>query len=270
MTIPPATKRTTTAALAALVLFVLAACTDPSSPTDSEPANQDASAPSPSPTPESKFAELIPDFPDPPDEPDVRHVPSDPAPIYYRVPTDDKVAFITIDDGWTLPPDALELVREAGVPATYFLLPPAVDQDPDAFQELVDAGATVQTHTNSHRSMPDLSYKKQKREICTSADRLGDTFGERPRLFRPPFGEFDDDTLKAASACGMDAVLHWKEVVDGGEVAFQEGDTVQPGDMLLLHFRDDFVEDYLAALNAIADAGLTPALLEDYIPPAPH
>lgn len=32
-----------------------------------------------------------------------------------------------------------------------------------------------------------------------------------------------------------------------------------------MHFRDAFIADYLAALRAIYDSGLAPALLEDYI-----
>jgi hypothetical protein len=33
-----------------------------------------------------------------------------------------------------------------------------------------------------------------------------------------------------------------------------------------MHFRERGVDDFIAALNAIKDAGLTPALLESYIP----
>jgi hypothetical protein len=41
---------------------------------------------------------------------------------------------------------------------------------------------------------------------------------------------------------------------------------VQPGDIILMHFRPRFVDDFLAVLKAIHKAGLTPARLEDYIP----
>ena len=34
---------------------------------------------------------------------------------------------------------------------------------------------------------------------------------------------------------------------------------------MLMHFRPTVVQDFLAGLQAIKDAGLTPALLEDYI-----
>jgi hypothetical protein len=84
-------------------------------------------------------------------------------------------------------------------------------------------------------------------------------------LFRPPFGDKDDTTLRVAHGCGLNAVFFWKETVDKGKVRFQEGHQVQKGDIILMHFRPAFVQDFLAALQAIHQAGLTPALLEDYI-----
>jgi peptidoglycan/xylan/chitin deacetylase (PgdA/CDA1 family) len=85
-------------------------------------------------------------------------------------------------------------------------------------------------------------------------------------LFRPPFGDRDNTTLTVAHGCGLKAAFMWKETVDKGKVRYQEGHTVQPGDIILMHFRPAFVKDFLAALRAIHAAGLTPALLEDYIP----
>ena len=93
-------------------------------------------------------------------------------------------------------------------------------------------------------------------------------YGRRPVLFRPPFGNEDNITLKAAHDCGIKAAFMWKETVDKGKVRYQEGHKVQPGDIILMHFRPAFVKDFLAALHAIKRAGLTPALLENYVPGA--
>jgi hypothetical protein len=49
-------------------------------------------------------------------------------------------------------------------------------------------------------------------------------------------------------------------------VAYQTAEhRIHPGDIILMHFRPAFTSDVLAALNAIHNAGLTPALLEDYV-----
>jgi peptidoglycan/xylan/chitin deacetylase (PgdA/CDA1 family) len=183
-----------------------------------------------------------------------------------RVPTSQKVAFITIDDGWSKQSGAIQLFQAAHVPATLFLTMNAIRSDPGYFKQLQAAGAVIEAHTITHADLKGKSPDFQRREICGSADQLGAVYGRRPVLFRPPFGDKDDTTLRVTHDCGMKAAFFWKETVDQGVVRFQEGHRVQPGDIILMHFRPAFVEDFLAALQAIHDAGLTPALLEDYIP----
>jgi peptidoglycan/xylan/chitin deacetylase (PgdA/CDA1 family) len=183
-----------------------------------------------------------------------------------RIPVTQPVAFITIDDGYLKSPEAPKLFAAAHVPVTLFLTTDAVQDDLGYFDRLRQYGAVIEAHTISHPELRGRSESFQKRQICGSADRLGTWYGRRPVLFRPPFGDKDETTLRVARACGMKAAFMWKETVHKGKVRFQEGKTVQKGDIILMHFRPAFVQDFLAALRAIKKAGLTPALLEDYIP----
>jgi peptidoglycan/xylan/chitin deacetylase (PgdA/CDA1 family) len=183
-----------------------------------------------------------------------------------RIPTTQKVAFLTIDDGWFKLPQDVQLVREAHIPVTLFLAVNAIRDNPGYFKQLQAEGAVIEAHTINHPDLKGRSADFQKGEICGSADQLGSLYGRRPVIFRPPGGNEDDTTLRVAHDCGMKAVFFWKETVNNGRVGFQEGHTVQPGDVILMHFRTTFVKDFLAALRAIHDAGLTPARLEDYIP----
>ena len=183
-----------------------------------------------------------------------------------RIETADPVAFITIDDGYVRHPEALALIRDSGVPVTLFLISSVAAEDPKFFSDIREqADATIQAHTVTHARLKGLSYEAQRREICGSADQLQALFGTRPTLFRAPGGLKDANTLAAVHDCGMKAVFFWKEAVNDGHVQFQEGDRIQAGDVVLMHFRQTFVEDYLAALQGIKDAGLTPARLEDYL-----
>jgi peptidoglycan/xylan/chitin deacetylase (PgdA/CDA1 family) len=184
---------------------------------------------------------------------------------YSSIPTDQPVAFITIDDGWVKSPQAVQLFQAAHVPVTLFLEINAVRSDVSYFKPLQQAGAVIEAHTITHIDLRGKSYDLQKHEVCGSADLLGQMYGRRPVLFRPPFGDEDATTLRAVHDCGMKAAFFWKETTDKGIVRYQVGHTVRPGDIILMHFRPAFVEDFLAVLQAISRAGLTPALLEDYI-----
>ena len=194
--------------------------------------------------------------------------PGDKVPYLSRVPVTQPVAFLTIDDGYLKNPEGPKLLAAAHVPVTLFLTTDAIRDDVAYFDRLRSYGAVIEAHTISHPELRGRSSWFQKRQICGSADRLGQWYGRRPVLFRPPFGDKDATTLRVARECGLTAGFMWKETVHEGKVRYQQGHAVQPGDVILMHFRPAFVRDFIAALQAIHRAGLTPALLEDYVPAA--
>jgi peptidoglycan/xylan/chitin deacetylase (PgdA/CDA1 family) len=185
-----------------------------------------------------------------------------------RIPTNQAVAFLTIDDGLIKAADALALMRAAHIRVTLFLTINDIDDNRAYFSQLQSAGAVIEGHTISHPDLIRLGYGEQHYEICQGADLLGQWYGRRPVLFRPPYGDEDDDTLAAAASCGLGDAFFWTETVTNGRVNYQTSlHRVQPGDIVLMHFRTTFDEDFVAALRAIHDSGLTPALLEDYVIP---
>ncbi|MEU8081548.1 polysaccharide deacetylase family protein [Catellatospora citrea] len=213
------------------------------------------------------YLDRVPEFPAAPAPQRVKVPESASAMWLSRVPTTNKVAFITIDDGaLSRKPEVIEFIRQAKIPVTMFLNSPAATKYTPYFKAIQEAGGMVENHTVTHTSLKGKSYEFQKKEICASADKLAQLFGRRPTLFRPPFGNKDATTLKAAHDCGARAAFFWTQTVDKGIVRYQTSKkVVQPGDVLLMHFRPALMDDLLGALNAIYKSGLTPALLEDYI-----
>ena len=281
------------AAIAALVvagLVVAIVATTPRHPMQATiaPGTDTSASPSPSPTPDSDDEGPVPTASGTPAHhggpprlpvfgPVPLAAPVDPgngpsAAWYSAIPTTQKVAFITIDDGFTKDPQFVQVLRDSHVRVTLFLEINAIKDNPDYFRQVQAAGAVIEAHTISHPELIGTSYDFQKHEICGSADQLGTWYGRRPQLFRPPYGDKDATTLRVVHDCGMKAAFFWKETINAGIVRFQVGNKVQPGDIMLMHFRSTVVQDFIAGLQAIKDAGLTPALLEDYIggsPPAP-
>jgi peptidoglycan/xylan/chitin deacetylase (PgdA/CDA1 family) len=273
-------------AAAAAALMILAGCSGgTSSPrTESQAAagnwaQPSASGPPPSASPQetaqaAALAALpealrnrVPKFGPPPAPTKVTLPGGGSAGWFSAIPTNEKIAFITIDDGWSKDPMALRLFQAANVPITLFLEVNAIKDDPNYFKPLRDLpGVTIEDHTISHPNLKGRSYDFQKHEICGGADKLQQYYGKRPTLFRPPGGTHDATTLKVVHDCGMKAAFYWHETTDHGVVFYQSVHKVQPGDIILMHFRPRFVDDFLAVLKAIHKAGLTPARLEDYIP----
>ncbi len=189
------------------------------------------------------------------------------ASFVFEIDTNKPVAFLTIDDGAFRHPYALELIKAAKVPVTLFLTTNWVAGHTDYFKALQDTGyVTIQNHTVSHLNLPEIGYDGARSQLCPASNRIEEWFGTRPTLFRPPFGERDATTLAAAWDCGMKAGFYWRETVDSGNVYYQrDHGRIHAGDIILMHFRPTFPDDFVAALNAIKDSGLSVARLEDYV-----
>lgn len=187
------------------------------------------------------------------------------APVITRVATTDPVVFLTIDDGHTRSPELAEVLAGLDVPTTLFLNDGPVTRDAGFFRSL--PGATVESHTRSHTDLRGLPEPAQRAEICGNADTIAGAFGRRPVLFRPPYGNHDDATRRAAAACGMAALVLWEETVNGGTVSYRSTPRLRAGDIVLFHFRPGLAGELHQTIRRIEAAGLRVARLEDYLVP---
>jgi len=63
------------------------------------------------------------------------------------------------------------------------------------------------THGYLHAHLPQLDRHLQRQEIETAVTLLREYFGRQTTLFRPPFGEYDELTLKLLDELGLHLVL---------------------------------------------------------------
>ncbi|GGX38182.1 polysaccharide deacetylase family protein [Streptomyces fructofermentans] len=193
-------------------------------------------------------------------------------PVFTTVPTKEKVVFLTIDDGAEKDPRFLRMMGELRIPYTAFLSDYLVKEDYGYFERMRDAGVVLNNHTLHHRYLPALSYARQRSEICGMQDVIEKRYGTRPALFRPPYGNYDRNTLRAARSCGIEAVPLWNEEVFADRWDYREPDRdLHPGDIVLSHFRGrgegrgtmpDMVRRFM---ELVTDKGYAVARLEDYL-----
>ncbi|WP_343997558.1 polysaccharide deacetylase family protein [Streptomyces thermocarboxydovorans] len=193
-------------------------------------------------------------------------------PVFTTVPTKKKIVFLTIDDGAEKDPKFLRMMSELRIPYTAFLSDYVIDDDYAYFERMQDRGVTLNNHTLHHPYLPALSYARQKREICGMQEVIEKRYGTRPVLFRPPFGNYNKDTLRAARRCGIEYVPLWNEEVFTDRWEYREWDReLRPGDIVLTHFRgtdhwDGTMRDMVRRfLNKVTAEGYAVARLEDYL-----
>ncbi|MFK3732617.1 polysaccharide deacetylase family protein [Streptomyces sp. NPDC088090] len=275
------------AALTAVTLL-MTGCTAETPPPPPAPAVPEktaaperAAAPEPAPAPEAARTaayrkwgiEPLAAPPAPPAVKPVKRVPGGPVPVISDVPTDDKVVFLTIDDGAEKDPEFVRMTAELGVPFTMFLTDSVISGDYGYFEPLVAQGHGVANHTLTHPNLRTLSPEAQRREICGQQEKLRKRYGSAPRLFRPPFGNWNEATRAAAGSCGLDAIVLWRESMQIKNMQYQRGDRkLHPGDIVLAHFRGPgelkgrtMTEMTATLLRRIQEQGFTVARLEDYV-----
>ena len=193
-------------------------------------------------------------------------------PVVFRVPIQEKVVFLTIDDGFEKDPEFSRMAQELGIPVSAFLSDYLVRDNYGYFRDLHKQGVEINNHTINHRNLKVLDYETQRQEICDQQDQLERQIGVRPRLFRPPYGEYNDDTLRAAASCGVQAVPLWNEEAFPDHMEWRYDDrTLHPGDIILTHFRG--ISDWKATMpdllrkvvNDVTAAGFSLGRLDDYL-----
>ncbi|KUO21083.1 polysaccharide deacetylase [Streptomyces dysideae] len=193
-------------------------------------------------------------------------------PVFTTIPTRHKIVFLTIDDGAEKDPAFLRMMSELRIPYTAFLSDYLVKEDYGYFGRMQAKGVVLNNHTLRHPYLPALSYARQKHEICGMQDVIEKRYGKRPLLFRPPFGNYNEDTLRAAKSCGVKYAPLWNEEVFVDRWEYREWDRrVHPGDIVLSHFRgkghwkgtmSDMIRRFL---NKVTAEGYAVARLEDYL-----
>jgi cellulose synthase/poly-beta-1,6-N-acetylglucosamine synthase-like glycosyltransferase/peptidoglycan/xylan/chitin deacetylase (PgdA/CDA1 family)/spore germination protein YaaH len=101
-----------------------------------------------------------------------------------------KVA-LTFDDGpdARFTPQILDILREAGAPATFFIIGINGERNPDLLRREVAEGHELGNHTFTHPNITLISQAQFELELSATERLLAAVVGRQSLMFRPPFGE---------------------------------------------------------------------------------
>ncbi|WAH99408.1 polysaccharide deacetylase family protein [Arthrobacter sp. MMS18-M83] len=184
-----------------------------------------------------------------------------------KIPTKHPVVFLTIDDGVVKSPESVRLLAENDYPATLFLTSNTVRDNPAFFKAFMAQGSLVENHTVSHNvnMTTQWGYQRQLDDITGMQDFAVQQYGRKPTLFRPPGGSYSTAMRQAVAAAGLKAIVTWEAKANAGRMDYQYGNSLRPGDIVLMHFRPEFAADFAAFRSAQIAAGLEVVLLEDFL-----
>ena len=108
----------------------------------------------------------------------------------------------------------IDYLIEQKIPATFFMSGTWMTKHDQQVRALLQIPFfEVGTHGEVHTHLPLHSAEEQKHEILGPVRLLKTKYGHDATLFRPPYGEFNEETVKVARALGLQFIL-W-DVVSG-------------------------------------------------------
>ncbi len=134
---------------------------------------------------------------------------------------------LTFDDGgpaWRVN-EILDILKEAGVRSTFFLLGEWVRANPDEVRRMAAEGHEIANHSYSHPRFSWLSTAAMREEILAAREALREVTGrDGAPFFRPPYGVYNGTLTGLLNELGYRALVMWD--VDSRDWSGLDADTI--------------------------------------------
>lgn len=178
-------------------------------------------------------------------------------PIYAVSRADNRIA-LTFDCAWgnSNTDLLLGLLKDAGAKATFFVTGEFCDKYPEDVKKMYEAGHEIGNHSDSHPHVEGININALIEDTRKCSQKIKMITGEEPKLYRAPYGEYDNNVVTTIEGMGMKMIqwsvdsIDWKEPEPDTIIKRIEKDTVS-GSILLFH--NDLENTALALPQLLTD-----------------
>ena len=184
---------------------------------------------------------------------------------FYRVNTDEKVIYLTFDEGYEngFTPEILDVLAANDVTAAFFVTEYYIRSNPELTKRMKDEGHVVGSHSTTHPNFAELTHEQIIMELEEAEKTMLDTTGYPMDLFfRPPEGKFSEKSLFLTRLEGYKTIF-WSMAYKDWDVNDQPGKEYayehvmtndHPGAIPLLHAvsqsNTEALDDIIKSLKA--------------------
>ena len=170
----------------------------------------------------------------------------------YSVETDEKVVAISFDAAWgnEYTDDILKILDEYDARATFFLVGFWIDEYPEDVKAIAEAGNEIGSHSATHPDLTACDRGQIEHEFDETSEKIKETAGVIPMLFRPPYGAYDNQLMSIAEEKGYKVIqwdvdsLDWKDISQD-QIVERVVRNVRNGSIVLFHNNAQYVCQYL-------------------------
>ena len=173
----------------------------------------------------------------------------------YNVKTEENKVALTMNCAWSADDidRILETLEKNEVKITFFIVGEWAEKYPEAVKKIYEAGHEIGTHSNTHPHVEQLSTEKNLEEIKLGVEKLQKITGEQTRLYRTPYGEYNDTVINTARENGYYTIQWNIDTLDykgltGDEMWGRIKEKLQKGSIILTHNGTEHTADSLDML----------------------
>ena len=173
----------------------------------------------------------------------------------YNVKTEENKVALTMNCAWSADDidGILETLEKNEVKITFFIVGEWAEKYPEAVKKIYEAGHEIGTHSNTHPHVEQLSAEKNLEEIKLGVEKLQKITGEKTRLYRTPYGEYNDTVINTARENGYYTIQWNIDTLDykgltGDEMWGRIKEKLQKGSIILTHNGTEHTADSLDML----------------------
>lgn len=185
----------------------------------------------------------------------------------YCVDTEEKKVALSFDAAWGNDDtkEILAILKKNDIRVTFFMTGGWVREYPDDVKAIAAAGHDLGNHSESHKQMSQLTEEECRREIKLVHDEVQQLTGVSMKLFRPPFGDYNNTLIDTANDMGYQCIqwdvdsLDWKNYgVNSIIDTILNHPHLGNGSIILCHNGAKYTKDALEVIiSGLKDQGYT-------------
>ncbi len=196
--------------------------------------------------------------------PRLSHAREAPTPIpVYRVQTSHKVMALTVNVVWGTEyvPRLLTALQEHHAVATFMVGGAWARAHPDLVKQMRRDGDEIGNHGWNHGHPNQMSFAANVDDIQRTNRQIQEIAGVTPRVYAPPYGEFNGTVLKAAQAAHMSLVMWTIDTIDwrpSSSAAYMVDKVLArsaPGSLVLMHPTDRTAMAFPRIIQGLTEKG---------------
>lgn len=156
----------------------------------------------------------------------------------------------------------MDVLAEYDAKATFFIGGSWADDNVDCVRKIFNSGNEIASHGYFHKDHSRMSLDENLEEIRPSVKILNMICNTKIKLFAPPSGAFNENTLNACTSLGLRVIMWSRDTIDWrdkdeGLIYSRATKGLENGEFVLMHPTDCTVNALPKILTYIRDNGLS-------------